>query len=170
MLDAFRDIQYCSPDKMVVDADKATGSSQFILDLLQFQEGLYRGKAIDVRSLKQLPDALKGLGMRVENGKLHLWRHNHFKRLVYCRSNMLLFELAKDLFGPFDQRVWHPCHLCDVDAEAMGAATGRELTKEDDLVPNFLVGDMKVPDPGKLILQLVQLVIVCGKECQGPMR
>jgi hypothetical protein len=54
--------------------DKTSGSFQFVLDLLQFQEGFHGCQAIDVCFFQQFPDALKGFGMGVENGKLHLGR------------------------------------------------------------------------------------------------
>ena len=47
---------------------------QFVLDLFQFEERLDRGQPVDIGIFQQLPDAVKSLGMCIENRQLHLRR------------------------------------------------------------------------------------------------
>src|SRR5580658_6661120 len=77
---------------------------------------------------------------------------------------MFLFQLAKDLFRSPEEGSRHSGHSGNVNAKAMGAASWRQFAEENYFITDFLIGDVIVVDACQLVLQLVEFVVMRGKE------
>src|SRR5579863_7377986 len=83
---------------------------------------------------------------------------------------MFLFQLVKDLFRSPEEGGRHSGHSGDVNAKAMGAAARRQFAEENYFITDFLMGDVIVANARQLILQLVEFVVMRGKESLGLVR
>ena len=81
---------------------------------------------------------------------------------------IISLQLLQNDIGTLDNRLGHTRYLCYMDTKGMLAPTLFQLAQEDDLTFDLLDRDVVVLDTREVLLHLVQLVIVRGKERTGP--
>ena len=79
----------------------------------------------------------------------------------------VFLPVAKDFIGPLNQCRRHTGHPCHMDTKAMCASPGCQLAKKDDLIADFLIGDMIIFYSGNLFFQLIQFMIMRSKKSFG---
>ena len=56
-----------------------------------------------------------------------------------------------------------------MDTEAVGHSSLLEFPEENDILADFLHGYMEIPDPRIDVLQVIELMVMCGEEGLRPM-
>ena len=56
-----------------------------------------------------------------------------------------------------------------MDTEAVGHASFPELAQENHIFPHFLYGNVEILHPRIDVFEVIQLVVVSGEKCLGPL-
>ena len=140
------------------------------LDFIQLVESLNRGQVVDIQILDFVPDLTQNGIVQLE--ETQLIGTVRLDDTPFCWGDALLpvlpFQLFQDLIGPFHNRARHARHFGDMNTKAVFTTTGHQFTQENHLVVHLFDRYIVVLDEFEGAFNLVELMIVGGKERFGP--
>ena len=88
----------------------------------------------------------------------------HVRLAGTAYTSIVLLQLLQNIVGTVHYAARHSGNLCHMNTEGVLAATRFQLAQEDNLAIHLLHTHVEVLDAREILLHLVQLVIMSGKE------